>query len=191
MKKIIFTILSFMLYLNVSAAAGVDCTQEQVTAGYDAIKDVTYVLQYNADETTIDGIKQNGYYYINFPNLPDGYAVDVVNNSQFATRLLYSDDVLSLYGGVYRIELYSRYCDTLLKSYEIRIPFYKKDCKLEEEECEQKDVWSDGTVSLSGNTSQTNEKSVSWILVASILGILLIILVLFLLKRRYKHEKDM
>jgi len=187
MKKLLLIIIAFMC---VNVYAKDECTSSQIERGMQDLKNVTYSLEYNSDKMNINGDFQEGYFTIKLQNMPEGYMLVIpVKDGRYTLTNKFKN--VSINGGIYTFNYYSTACNSLIKSYEVRVPFYKQYCTLEDT-CD-KDVWFDGTYSnLASNLIVSEPKiSVSLIIILIILILIIIFSIfIFIKKRRRKNEVD-
>lgn len=192
MKKIILLLISLLFTTNVYAIEDRECTSDEIINGTRAISNVTFDLIYNPEVVTMEGKNRTGFFDIRFPNLPDGYVIEISNNnSGGALQILNATETVSLRGGVYKLEYYNWNCNTVLKSYDIFVPSYKIGCDTVDGCEEKKDLWADKT---DKELIKEEKKATNYlvIILIAILIILILITSIFLIvfiKRRRSHEK--
>jgi len=186
MKKVLLTLFALTLSLDVYADS---CPERQIVESQEALKNTAYTLNYSSKYTDRNGNFQEGYMELFPKNLPSGYKMVVYLDGGYA-ELPNNDTYINVTGGVYKIEYYRTDCESPVKTFEMRVPYYKKYCGVSIK-CSD-NAWFDGTFE---NTASNQEKKptnkVSTALVV-ILVLLIIIIVGFIainIKRRHDSEK--
>lgn len=181
---IFFTIIFLCVMNNVKAE---ECPFDVIKSSQEAIKNVSYKLEYNSEYTDMNGTPHEGYFNFTPINLPDGYHLSVIESTD--TYYLSNADFCAIKGGIYEIVITNDSCDSTISSFQIKVPFYKQYCDLEKE-C--KNIWYDGTNAInSSNTSNisSEKKRIDYkiiIVIVSILTIILITIIIVKVKRRKK-----
>lgn len=189
MKKALLVIASFLFVGNVHAIE--ECKPYQIDVGIEALKNVSYTLEYDKDYIDEYAELMPGYFAIKFANMPDGYGASIGTDDD----LHYIDgpgSTARFAGGVYKIRYYSNTCTSVIRTEEIKVPFYKRFCGIEGK-CED-DVFFDGTYENTASNQETKPKNKISTRLVIILVILIIVIALFIIvviiRRRRGYEKD-
>lgn len=189
MKKVLLVIASFLFVGNVYAIE--ECKPYEIEEGIAALKNVSYTLEYDKDYIDDDAELIPGYFALKFINLPEGYGASVGtdNDSYYIDG---PDTTARFAGGVYKIKYYKKSCSSVIKTEEIRVPFYKRFCGIEGK-CEE-DVFFDGTYENTASNQEAKPKNKISTRLIVILVILIIVIALFIviviIRRRRGYEKD-
>lgn len=186
MKKIILALMILIISFGMNVQAE-ECSDWEIEEANEALKDLTFDIQYADDYTDMNGDFQEGYFKITFPNLPQDYNIQIFLGEKFHTLENFSESV-SLTGGVYKVHIYKSSCDSLVKSFEIKIPFYKYYCQLENK-CDD-DIWFDGTYPNSDKIEEgikNNNVRLTLIIILTILVLVLVFVIFIIIKRRRKN----
>lgn len=187
MKKIVLAIAVFLIASNVSAAN--ECLDRQIKEAQEALANTTYTLSYSSKYTDRNGDFQEGYMELFPKNLPNGYSMVVYVDGGYA-ELPNDETYINVTGGVHKIEFYRSDCDTPVKSFEMRVPYYKKYCGVSVK-CSD-NAWFDGTFENTAENQEKKPKSKVSAALVVILVLLIIIIVGFIainIKRRHDSEK--
>lgn len=188
MKKVILALIIFVISFGMNVYAE-ECRDWEIEEADEALKDLTFDIQYADDFKDMNGDPATGFFKVFFPNLPEAYYI-IVDTNRGDYTINNSSELVYSTGGVIKVQVLSKNCDTVLKSFEAKVPFYKQYCTLNSN-CD-KDIWFDGTFeNTATNVEQENKKSTSFVLII-LLVILIIILsiaiILIIRKRRYDAQ---
>lgn len=189
MKKIILALALIALSIDVYAAG--DCNTSQIEQGRLAVANVTYELEYGENVIDMNGDKLDNYLFIRFPNLPDGYKV-TLSTGDDVYIVTSANSFETIQGGVYTVKYYSYYCDTVLRSFEMRVPLYKLYCGATIK-CDE-DPWFDGTFTNTASAQSGKKESkvsTKLVIILVVLLIVIIFFVAFIIKRRRDREKSL
>ena len=184
MKKILYflvaVIFSYISILNANA----ECSYEEINELQSKLDNFTFDLTYADDYIDMNGDFQEGFFRISTNNLPEGFTVSFSN--QYNLYEISNGETLTLNGGVYNVEFYNSICEEPVKSYELKIPYYKQYCELNGN-CE-KDIWFDGTYeNKAENQNKKDENKINTRLVIVLVSLIIIIVIfitILIIKRR-------
>lgn len=186
MRKIILTLLLALFSMNVYAE---ECTKLQIEEGQTLLSNITYNIEYADNYMDMGGNFQEGYMRFKFKNLPSGYYATIKttegdfvldNNERFA----------HISGGVHNVSFYSTVCDSIIKTFDFRVPHYKQYCGVNVK-CEE-NAWFDGTYensSINQNKKPKSKLSIKLIVILVMLVAIIVLFVVVTIKRRKLREK--
>lgn len=184
LQLLVTIIFSYMFILNVNA----ECSYEEINDLQAQLDNFTFDLTYADDYIDMNGDFQEGYFRISTKSLPEGFTVSF--SDQYNLYEIGNGETLTLNGGVYNVEFYNSMCEEPVKSYELKIPYYKQYCELNGN-CEKEDIWFDGTYeNKAENQNKKDEKKVNVRLVIVLISLIIIIaigtIILIVRRRRMK-----
>ncbi len=183
LQLLVTIIFSSTFILNVNA----ECSYEEINSLQTQLDNFTFDLTYADDYIDMNGDFQEGYFRISTNSLPESFTVSFSN--QYNLYEISNGETLTLNGGVYNVEFYNSMCEGPIKSYELKIPYYKQYCELNDS-CED-DIWFDGTYeNKAENQNKKDEKKVNVRLVIVLISLIIIIVVAIIIlivrRRRIK-----
>lgn len=190
MRKILLILIPLLMLLSINVYADeyeneneIKCSEWEIENGKEALKDLTYNLEYDNEYLDRNGDFQEGYFRIDFSNFPEAYRIEIAQGDNS-----YSDSS-SLVGGVYTVQIYRNNCNSIIKMFEIRIPMFKYYCDIDENCAEN--VWFDGTYPSSPKNEDEDKKfhiNITLIIILLVLIFVLAIIIFIIMKRRHKNE---
>lgn len=191
MRRIILT-LTILILISFTTEVHADaCSDLQIIEGQTTVENLTFNLEYDNDHLDMNGDKVDGFFKLTFPNLPTGYNVEVITKR--GEYFSYSpSDVIYSNGGVLQIIVRSNECEGILKSFEIKVPFYKQYCNLDKE-CD-KNIWFDGTYEnnpANYDKPQEDKVNVKLIIILVVLIAIIIGCIVFAIRKRRLDAQDL
>lgn len=188
MKKIIITLVSLLICTNVYA---IECSEAQLNEASSALENLTYNLKYNKDYTDMNGNITEGYFNISFPNLPSGYEIEI-DTYEAMYEIKSPSDFGYASGGVVKVDVYSNACEDIVKTFEIKVPFYKQNYLFGN--LDGDDVWYDGTSDIRENEQSEEKKNpltLKLVIALIVLIIIVVGLIIFLIRKRRFDEENL